>query len=147
VIQFALLLGIESALFALGAYVLVPLGQLSGVVALVASLLSLSARIFFTLGEINWMTEEHEALFAGDSRSAWERHYDRLSHSKHVALDVISGAPIREAEHLFLGVEPWQSFPVLLHRALLPEHTYIVGRTGSGKTSQGLMQYLGQRTS
>ncbi len=142
VILFALLLGIESALFAFAAHVLVPLGLLSGLFALGASILSIGARVIFTLGEITWMSKEQEALLACDSRSAWERHTDRLSNSTHVAADVISGAPIRESEHLFFGVEPWQNFPVLLHRPLLFEHTYMVGRTGAGKTSQGLMQYL-----
>jgi ABC-type phosphate/phosphonate transport system ATPase subunit len=41
-----------------------------------------------------------------------------------------------------LGVEPWQRFPVLLHLPALYEHTSILGRSGSGKTSMGMMQLL-----
>ena len=52
------------------------------------------------------------------------------------------GGVIREAEHLFLGVEPCAQIPVLLDRKILNEHCYIVGETGSGKTSMGIMPLL-----
>lgn len=52
------------------------------------------------------------------------------------------GETIREAEHLFLGVEPHVRFPVLLHEKILAEHAYFVGDSGSGKTSLGLMPLL-----
>ena len=53
-----------------------------------------------------------------------------------------TGRSIREAEHLFLGVEPAQRFPKLLDRRAINEHCHIVGQTGSGKTSLGLMPLL-----
>ncbi len=76
--------------------------------------------------------------------SPFERHANRLRSSGHVATDVITQSPIEEAEHLFLGWEPWQKFPILLHQAMLHEHVHISGRTGSGKTSMALMQMLTQ---
>jgi hypothetical protein len=52
------------------------------------------------------------------------------------------GNRIREADHIFFGVEPFGQFPVLLHRPLIREHMYISGDSGSGKTSQGLIPLL-----
>ena len=49
-----------------------------------------------------------------------------------------------EREHLFLGTEPELDFPILLHKPLLREHCYIVGDSGSGKTSLGIMPILRQ---
>ena len=49
---------------------------------------------------------------------------------------------IREADHLFLGVEPHAQFPVLLAKEAINEHVYITGDTGSGKTALGIMPML-----
>jgi hypothetical protein len=94
------------------------------------------------VGEAAAQSRKCDALFLDDDRSGLQQCIDRLRNSLHVSRDVVTGAPIREAEHLFLGFEPWQRFPVLLHQALLTEHFYISGRTGSGKTSMGLMQIV-----
>jgi len=80
-------------------------------------------------------------------RSWWECQVERLRDSHHVAASPDphdKKAIIREAEHLFLGYEPSLHFPVLLSQRLLREHCYIVGRTGSGKTSIGVAQMLTQ---
>jgi len=76
-----------------------------------------------------------------DGRSEWQWYVDRIRTSPHAATDPLDplGDPLREADHLFLGVEPNFKFPVLLDRRILSEHTYIVGETGSGKTSLGIM--------
>jgi hypothetical protein len=115
----------------------------TGVVAVcVTSFVALLLAVAFVIGETTRMSGRFGTVFGSDSRSVWQRHVDRLSNSEHVAIDVITGASIRESEHLFLGIEPWQNFPVLLHRPALYEHAYIIGRTGAGKTSMGLMQIL-----
>lgn len=76
-----------------------------------------------------------------DGRSEWQWYVDRMKHSTHTAQSPLGGE-VREADHHFLGVEPHASFPVLLHEKLLAEHCYMVGDSGSGKTSQGLMPLL-----
>jgi TraM recognition site of TraD and TraG len=76
-----------------------------------------------------------------DGRPEWQWYVDRMKHSTHTAKGPLGGS-VREAEHHFLGVEPHASFPVLLHQKLLAEHCYMVGDSGSGKTSQGLMPLL-----
>jgi hypothetical protein len=93
-------------------------------------------------GEACWLIKECEAGLLNDQRSAFERHSDRLRNSEHTSADAITGAPISEADHLFLGWEPWQKFPILLHQPMLHEHVHISGRTGAGKTSMALMQKL-----
>ena len=76
-----------------------------------------------------------------DGRTEWQWYVDRLRGSRHEATDPF-GSPVREADHLFLGVEPVRQFPVLLDRRILSEHCYVNGQTGSGKTSLGLMPLL-----
>ena len=93
-------------------------------------------------GEAAWMSLGCEKALQPDGRTFFQQCSDRLRQSSHSAKDPISGATIREAEHLFLGFEPWQKFPVLLHEPILYEHVYISGRTGSNKTSMGLMQQM-----
>ncbi len=78
-----------------------------------------------------------------DGRVEWQWYVDRMKDSAHVAQDPIGGA-IREADHLFLGIEPHARFPVLLHEKLLSEHAYFMGDSGSGKTSLGLMPLIMQ---
>ncbi len=84
-------------------------------------------------GDIDWIGD--------DERTEWDWYNDRLRLSEHEAPDPLGGA-IREADQLFLGVEPDARFPVLLDKSLLSEHVYMVGDSGSGKTSLGLMPLL-----
>ncbi len=74
-------------------------------------------------------------------RTEWQWYVDRLRASSHTAREPL-GRDVREADHLFLGVEPFQNFPILLDRSILSEHAYIVGESGAGKTSMGLMPML-----
>ena len=76
-----------------------------------------------------------------DGRSPWQWYIDRLRVSRHQAVDP-DGNVLKEAEHLFLGIEPHLNFPVLLDKKILSEHCYIVGQTGSGKTALGIMPLL-----
>ncbi len=76
-----------------------------------------------------------------DERPEWQWYVDRSRDSAHEAPGPF-GDTVREAEHLFLGVEPHSRFPVLLDEKLLAEHTYLVGDSGSGKTSLGLMPLI-----
>lgn len=81
------------------------------------------------------------------SRPEWQWYVDRIKDSDQACPDPIEQdpkRPIREADHLFLGVQPHAQFPVLLHRKALDEHCYIVGDTGSGKTALGIMPLLMQ---
>jgi len=78
-----------------------------------------------------------------DGRSEWQWYLDRIRCSKHSALDPLSNT-VREAEHLFLGIEPKGDIPVLVDQAVLKEHCYIVGETGSGKTALGVVPILAQ---
>lgn len=80
----------------------------------------------------------------GKAETNWQRYVERLRDSSFLALDPITGAHVREREHLFLGTEPAANIPVLLHEKLLREHVYIVGDSGSGKTSLGIMPVLKQ---
>lgn len=74
-------------------------------------------------------------------RTEWQWYVDRVRSSPHTATDPM-GKTVREAEHLFLGVEPKAQFPVLLDRSILAEHAYIVGQSGSGKTSLAIMPLI-----
>lgn len=86
---------------------------------------------------------DESGLWKDDSRTPWEWRVERVTQSTHVAPDpLLEHRQVREADHLFLGVEPYRSFPVLLDRSLLNQHCYIVGETGSGKTSLGIMPLL-----
>ncbi len=114
----------------------------SAVPSLCASALLILAVIVWTAGKAGGMSKAQEAILGGDPRSLWEQNVDRVSRSEHVATDAVTNAPLFESEHLFLGVEPWQNFPVLIHRKILHEHAYFAGRTGSNKTSMGMMQHL-----
>lgn len=78
-----------------------------------------------------------------DGRTEWQWYLDRIRRSKHSASDPLSNT-VREAEHLFLGIEPKGDLPVLLDETVLKEHCYIVGETGSGKTALGVIPILTQ---
>ncbi len=89
------------------------------------------------------LNDDSAAMWIDDKRTPWQWRVDRLLHSEHVAHDPLTDhQQIREAGHMFLGIEPYWSFPVLLDRSLLNQHCYIVGETGSGKTSLGIMPLL-----
>lgn len=79
-----------------------------------------------------------------DQRTMWQKLVDRVRESSYEAPDPVTGAPVLEREHLFLGIEPNGNFPILWHQKLLREHVYIVGDSGSGKTSLGIMPILKQ---
>ena len=109
--------------------------------AVVLSNLVLFAALSKSLAAANRLREQVEKVSQNDERTWWQRHADRLRSSKHVALDPL-GNEVREAEHLFIGKEPWLNFPILLHQSITHDHVYVCGRTGSGKTSIGLMLLL-----
>ncbi|BDC49793.1 hypothetical protein F183_A21090 [Bryobacterales bacterium F-183] len=117
-------------------------GFFSGLGALVPSGGFLLSSWFWIAGKLEALDEAFKMLLKDDDRTSWQQSVDRLIASEHVARDPITGAAIREADHFFVGIEPWQRFPVLLHKLLLYEHTSILGRSGSGKTSMGMMQIL-----
>lgn len=75
------------------------------------------------------------------SRPEWEWYVDRMRTSDQDC-DGQLGEHVREAEHLFLGIEPNAQFPVMLDKKILSEHCYMVGDTGSGKTALGIMPLL-----
>lgn len=87
--------------------------------------------------------QDTEVRLDDDDRPEWQWYVDRIKDSPHTAQGPL-GEEIREADHLFLGVEPHVRFPVLLHEKILAEHAYFVGDSGSGKTSLGLMPLLMQ---
>jgi hypothetical protein len=93
-------------------------------------------------GRVAALTECFHARLCGEKKTWWQQYVDRLSESEHLSRDKITGGAVREAEHFFLGAEPWLNFPILIHEPILYDHTSIVGRTGSGKTSIGMMQLM-----
>jgi len=78
-----------------------------------------------------------------DGRTEWQWYLDRVRSSEHEAVDPMTNI-VREADHLFLGIEPHADIPVYLDSAILKEHCYIVGETGSGKTALGVIPILAQ---
>lgn len=73
----------------------------------------------------------------------WERHVNETATSQRILeLDDDGQVLKTEAEHLFLGLRSGTNERVLLDRAILREHVYIVGQTGSGKTALGIMPLL-----
>lgn len=77
-----------------------------------------------------------------ENRPEWQWYIDRMRSSKHRTRDPVTGQTNLESEHLFLGVEPVAHHPVLLDKKILAEHAYILGESGSGKTSMGVMPIL-----
>ena len=78
---------------------------------------------------------------SSSSSSTWENITDRVALSKTEAVDPL-GQRVKESDHIYIGRELQFGAPVLLHRTLLSEHCYIVGDSGSGKTSLGIMPML-----
>ena len=78
------------------------------------------------------------------AQSNWRGYVERVRVSPHATRDPITSRTVREAEHLFMGHEPVKGFPVLLDRSILKQHSYILGGTGFGKTSLGIMPMLMQ---
>lgn len=88
--------------------------------------------------ELSTLDREVEATEGRRKRLEWEWFTDRLKDSSHVAINPFDGVPVHEADHLFLGVEPYHRFPLLLHEKILAKHCYMVGGSGTGKTSMGV---------
>jgi hypothetical protein len=101
-------------------------------------------------GRINGKGEN--AIDYDPARCEWDWYRDRMVTSGHKTVDPLDPCDpddpenanrlIREADHLFLGVEPHAQFPVLLNKDVVSEHVYITGDTGSGKTALGIMPLL-----
>jgi hypothetical protein len=84
-----------------------------------------------------------DAIDHDPSRCEWDWYRDRMITSRQEAADPLDPSTrVREADHLFLGVEPHAQFPVLLSKDVINEHVYICGDTGSGKTALGIMPML-----
>jgi hypothetical protein len=119
-------------------------------IALLNALLLPALLIFAVMQErlliLTRVREELGARIATETtRTPWEWFVDRLRNSKHTAPDPTKpDAVIREADHLFMGIEAENRFPVLLHRDIIAEHAYISGGSGSGKTSLGILSMLVQ---
>lgn len=116
---------------------------LAGAIAALLPVWMLLAVYRRPLLQIERFEEELEQVDA-DGRAEWQWYLDRIANSPHEATDPLTGEPVRERDHLFLGIEPLYHYPVLLDRNILNEHAYIVGETGSGKTSLGIMPLLMQ---
>lgn len=97
------------------------------------------AVLMWAVGRAKFIQREVEKFLPERRATDFEALWTRLRDSDHITTDPVTGAPVREAEHILLGFEPVQRFPILLHESMLYEHTYIAGRTGSNKTSIGLM--------
>jgi len=83
-----------------------------------------------------------EARALQDETPLWEAYENRLRTSEHAAVLDAAGNKLHACRHLFLGYEPFEHYPILLHEDLLNEHLHIVGGSGSGKTSLGLLPLL-----
>ncbi len=87
-----------------------------------------------------------DAIDYDPERCEWDWYRDRMLMSTHTAPDPLDPENkdhlVREAEHLFLGIEPHAQFPVLLDKSVISEHVYITGDTGSGKTALGIIPLL-----
>lgn len=90
---------------------------------------------------IHAVQSRNSDVVAGERVSDWECYVSAVEKSPNGL----------EANHLWLGAHAYDDYPVLLDRAVLSEHAYIVGDTGSGKTALGvspiLLQLIRQRDS
>ena len=64
----------------------------------------------------------------------WNAIVDRLTYSSNE----------KERDHLYLGRNYWSDAPVLIPHQLLQSHAHILGDSGSGKTSLGLVPLITQ---
>ncbi len=79
-----------------------------------------------------------------EERTDWQSYVDQIRISTHATKDPLMSRTVRESEHLFMGHEPVKGFPILLDRSILKQHAYILGGTGFGKTSLGVMPLVMQ---
>jgi hypothetical protein len=79
-----------------------------------------------------------------DARTQWERDVEHVATSRRILeVDPHTQLPSKtEAEHLFLGNWADNGLPALLDRAIVREHGYITGQSGSGKTALGIAPLL-----
>jgi hypothetical protein len=81
----------------------------------------------------------------------WDDLYDYLSSSPHTEIDE-DGETVREAGHLLLGIEvtktrrDWVSTnkPILFDPRIIAEHIHILGRSGTNKTTLGILPIVTQ---
>ena len=74
----------------------------------------------------------HPTKLAASNR--WNAIVDRLTYSSNE----------KERDHLYLGRNCWSDAPVLIPHQLLQSHAHILGDSGSGKTSLGLVPLITQ---
>ncbi len=77
--------------------------------------------------------DAYEAKERGDD-TPWTQYVARLEEAEQQ----------KEREHLWLGVHRDEDYPVLLDPAILREHSYFVGDSGSGKTALGITPLISQ---
>lgn len=70
-------------------------------------------------------------LFPKDTKSEFERY-----------IEVLERSSPRYRQEVFIGLEPETNRPLFVPRKVFNHHSYILGATGSGKTTQALAQLL-----
>ena len=111
--------------------------------ALATSFYALAAVFHKPLVQAEELRARLASTFGADDRPEAEWYWDRIRTSQHTATNPF-GQEVREAEHLFVGLEPNAQFPILLSKEVFQGHVYMVGQTGGGKTSLGIMSILMQ---
>lgn len=110
----------------------------------------LSIMILTTIAWLMILIYRHENAsepaeeFLGKSialESDWVR-LNRTLNSEPSPLTAISGEAIELSKHVYIGEEPFQKLPILLDTTLLTEHCHILGDSGSGKSSLGVMPLI-----
>ena len=96
----------------------------------------------------HWLTLEKDARYRAlyhreKPLSSWAAYTARLRESRHETSYRL-GEPVRERDHLLLGFNPSEDYPILLDRSILNRHAHVTGDSGSGKTSLGLARMLHQ---
>lgn len=89
-------------------------------------------------------TDSAETEFPGldvDDRAELQWYWDRLAGSTQSYVEPF-GRTVYEAEHFIVGVDSHLQMPVLFSSTIWAEHIYIVGGSGTGKTSLALMPLL-----
>jgi hypothetical protein len=80
----------------------------------------------------------HAAL---EAPGAYEQHSEWSSFDGYIAR-LHASRNATERDSLLIGRHPVRDYPILLHSDLLFEHLHMLGGTGTGKTSLGLMTHL-----